>query len=328
MNITLIASDNGLGHIKRLVYLSNILINQHNVSLMAPKNLVKKFKLNRNIKLQNFEMRINVKKNSYNYEWIRKIKNDSLNKTDLFISDNLPEIFELKKNSYLYANFLWHKILKIKKKIKMEKDNLIKRNNLPVLGCYLFMHPQVSNNFKITKIGLFGSFKGRKKNKIQNILISLGTAKLGILKVRKVKKELEKIFQYFKKKVNFYIDPALGKITNKNKNIKIFKANYSSQMFKKIDLAIIKPGLGTVNSCLEYSIPIFTYMSDFNEEFTYNAYIIKKNNLGFKIDNLIKLPKMIKKIDKEFFEKHYLLCKKLKWNGEKEIKKIINLNYQ
>ena len=66
MNITLIASDNGLGHIKRLVYLSNILINQHNVSLMAPKNLVKKFKLNRNIKLQNFEMRINVKKNSYN----------------------------------------------------------------------------------------------------------------------------------------------------------------------------------------------------------------------------------------------------------------------
>ena len=40
-------------------------------------------------------MRINVKKNSYNYEWIRKIKNDSLNKTDLFISDNLPEIFSV-----------------------------------------------------------------------------------------------------------------------------------------------------------------------------------------------------------------------------------------
>ena len=37
---------------------------------------------------------------------------------------------------------------------------------------------------------------------------------------------------------------------------------------------------------------------------------------------------LLKKIDKEFFEKHYLLCKKLKWNGEKEIKKIINLNYQ
>ena len=43
MNITLIASDNGLGHIKRIIFLSNILVLKNNVILMAPKNKVKKF---------------------------------------------------------------------------------------------------------------------------------------------------------------------------------------------------------------------------------------------------------------------------------------------
>ena len=62
MNITLIASDNGLGHIKRIIFLSNILVLKNNVILMAPKNKVKKFKLNKKIKVENYEMEIDIKK--------------------------------------------------------------------------------------------------------------------------------------------------------------------------------------------------------------------------------------------------------------------------
>ena len=104
MNITLIASDNGLGHIKRIIFLSNILVLKNNVILMAPKNKVKKFKLNKKIKVENYEMEIDIKKNSYNYNWIKNINDKILNKTDLFISDNLPEILSLEQNSFLYAN--------------------------------------------------------------------------------------------------------------------------------------------------------------------------------------------------------------------------------
>ena len=68
----------------------------------------------------------------------------------------------------------------------------------------------------------------------------------------------------------------MGKIIKKDKNLKIAIADYSEEMFKKIDIAIIKPGLGTVNDCLKYSIPIISYTSDFNREFAYNTKIIKK----------------------------------------------------
>jgi len=62
MNITLIASDNGLGHIRRVIYLSNALSSKNNVNLLIPKNANKKFKINKNIKVINFKMNLNVKK--------------------------------------------------------------------------------------------------------------------------------------------------------------------------------------------------------------------------------------------------------------------------
>ena len=330
MNITLIASDNGLGHIKRIIFLSNILVLKNNVILMAPKNKVKKFKLNKKIKVENYEMEIDIKKNSYNYNWIKNINDKILNKTDLFISDNLPEILSLEQNSFLYANFLWHKILNIKKKIKAEKDGLLKKNKFPILGCYLFMHPNIFNNFRTFRTGLFGKFEGKKKSDIKNILISLGTAKLNYQIIKQIKNEIKGMLQNFEnKRINFYLDPVLGKIIKKDKNLKIAIADYSEEMFKKIDIAIIKPGLGTVNDCLKYSIPIISYTSDFNREFAYNTKIIKKNKLGFGVNNFAEVPKILKMIKKKknFFNQHYLICKKLKWNGEKEMQKAININY-
>ena len=216
MNITLIASDNGLGHIKRIIFLSNILVLRNNIILMAPKNKIKKFKLNKKIKIKNFQMKIDIKKNSYNYNWIKKINDKILNKTDLLISDNLPEILSLERNSFVYANFFWHKILNIKKKIKDEKDKLLKKNKFPILGCYLFMHPNIFNNFHTFRTGLFGKFEGKKKKNIKNILVSLGTAQLDYQMIKQIKNEIKTMFHNFEnKKINFYVDPVLGKIFKK-----------------------------------------------------------------------------------------------------------------
>jgi len=209
-------------------------------------------------------------------------------------------------------------------------DNLIKKNYLPVIGNYLFMSRKIINKFKVKKVGLFGKFKGKSKYNIRNVLVSLGTAKMGSVQLKKIKTQATNMVKRLKyTRINLYLDPIFNLKNDYKNKCKIFKANYSSRMYKKIDLAVIKPGLGTVNDCLEYAIPMICYTRNFNEEFNYNAQILKKKKLCFIINDLENVPKLIFKIikNKKYYKDHYLSCKKLKWGGENQIQKEIELNF-
>ena len=62
------------------------------------------------------------------------------------------------------------------------------------------------------------------------------------------------------------------------KNIKV--ANFSDEMFKKIRIALIKPGFSTIQDCLRRGIPIVSYLENYNEEFLNNARVLKKTKIG------------------------------------------------
>ena len=96
-------------------------------------------------------------------------------------------------------------------------------------------------------------------------------------------------------------------------------------MYQKIDLAIIKPGLGTVYDCLQNAIPIIAYTKFFNEEFLYNAKVLEKKKLGINVRNFKIVSNLLKKIefDEKFLKDYFLRCKKLIWHGEKTFLKLI-----
>ena len=64
------------------------------------------------------------------------------------------------------------------------------------------MHPNIFNNFRTFRTGLFGKFEGKKKSDIKNILISLGTAKLNYQIIKQIKNEIKGMLQNFENKKN------------------------------------------------------------------------------------------------------------------------------
>ena len=326
MIITFIPSDNGLGHIKRLVTLANFLSKFFSVNLLIPKKKMNIFLISNKINVLFFKMDLNVKKKSYNYFWYKSLGKKIINNSDLIICDNLPEVIKLKKKTILIANFFWHQILSIKSKKKKELNNLLKRENSLIFCNYLFGNIEIKKKYKVKKVGFFGKFNGKKKRIIKNILISLGTANLD----KKTKNFLDYEINSFLKKIdhrrfNFYLDPSIKIKKVSNLKSKIVRANYSNKMYREVDLSIIKPGLGTINDCLQHSIPIISYSKLFNKEFKFNSKILIKNKLGWSVKNFSAIPKKIDEImkNKNLLNKYYFQCKKLKWSGENIFKREI-----
>ena len=156
------------------------------------------------------------------------------------------------------------------------------------------------------------------------MLISFGTAKIASSANKEIKKFIENLSNLKNNKIPIYIEPRYydKKLAKNN----IFEANYDNKMFSDIAVAIIKPGLGTITDCLSRGIAILTYTNNQNKEFKENSIILEKNNLGINFNNLnsaLNFSLLLVK-EKKILKKKFLLSKELKWNGEKDVIKIIN----
>ena len=319
MKIAIIASNNGLGHIRRSVLLANKLIDKFNVTILCSIDKIKKSKLDKSVKIKEFDIKLyknKILKKNNNVHTFFNIKD----KFDLYLSDNYPEIALKKKNSLMLSNFFWHDILKINTNYYKNVEKKIRER--PIVPNYLFVSKYIKKNFKIHPVGFYGNFKNRPIKKSRNgILISFGTAEI------KNKKYVQNFISQLKnhKKRNFpiFIEPKFYQKDFKKYNL--FKATYDDKMYNKIAIAIIKPGLGTITECLSRGIAIFTFTRGQNKEFLYNAQILEKNNLGINFNFLSSAIEFACLMVKEmsFLKEKYNLAKKLQWNGEFEVIKII-----
>ena len=83
MIITFIPSDNGLGHIKRLVTLANFLSKFFRVNLLIPKKKMNISLISKKINVFFFKMNLNVKKRSYYYSWYKSLDKKIINNGNL-----------------------------------------------------------------------------------------------------------------------------------------------------------------------------------------------------------------------------------------------------
>jgi hypothetical protein len=99
-------------------------------------------------------------------------------------------------------------------------------------------------------------------------------------------------------------------------------------MFKKISLAIVKPGFGILNDLFRHGIPIVNISFRFNKEFTFNTNELKKRKLILFETNLKNFSTNLKnKISKRILFKFYKRYKSLKWDGEREILKLLQKTF-
>lgn len=316
MNLLIVPSDNGLGHIRRCIILANYLSKKIKVTLLLNKKIKSKFIVNNKIKIIFIDKIFKIKNKRYTYYNKKKI-NEIIKKYQYVLIDNFADLIKLNHKTILYYNFLWHKNLRLNKKKFIKLDNEIKKNIS--FGNYLFQKKYFKNN-KNKLIPFYEKFESQKNKR--GILISIGTADYKGIKL--IKESLKKYFKLHNiKNIKFYIDPKI--FDNFFKKMGFAKADFSKKMYNQIKFAIIKPGLGTIEECLKRGIIITSYTKDAYDEFHYNSKILEKNKLGY---NFHTIEKSLNFIFKNFnniklIKKHEKNCKNLKWQGEKLIGKYL-----
>ena len=130
MKIGFFPCNNGLGHIKRSLYIANLINKKIPIDFYSKIKNKKKFNINKNIKFKLINSPKNLndfsKKNYPN--WFMKYLN--LNKYDILFSDTLPEVNLSNTKSIIFANFFWNKIYNLKSKIFSKITyNLKKKKN-------------------------------------------------------------------------------------------------------------------------------------------------------------------------------------------------------
>ena len=122
------------------------------------------------------------------------------------------------------------------------------------------------------------------KNIKDSILISGGSTNI-------IKLELEKLIIHLSNREldisNIFVDDQLKIPDIKRKRFTITKADYSNEMFSKLKLAVVRPGLGVISELLKRKVAIFSLDLENNSE-------IKSNNIS------------LEKIISEFHIKKYL----------------------
>ena len=315
------ASDNGLGHIKRSIIISKYLSKFFNIIIFSNKKKIKQFDLKKKLKVKNFLFGKFKPGRNLDTSWYKKINTNVIRNFDFFICDNYPEILNIKTNKkvFIFANFFWHQITKIKKNSLLKIEKNIKKKKIRIIGNYIFQDKQIKKKFLTCGIGFLGKFQGRLNCK-KNILISLGTAYLDIKYLIQFEKQINQItknrdFEY----CNIYLDKIFYNKFAHYKNI--YRADYSESMFKKISIAIVKPGLGIINDCLSHGIYLISVELPFNREYLNNSNLINKNRLGKNSKSLIKGFEISQNIlnKKQKLKNMFYRYKKLKWNGERNL---------
>lgn len=330
MKIALISCNNGLGHLRRLVSLYLFFKKKKlQPTLFAEKQKILKLinlKQIKSLSVYEFKSKTSMKNliNGEAYNWEKKLPN--LDIFEIIISDNLPDILDIRKDTILSGSFFWHDTLEnINKKIKKKHMSLISKYNPTIVSSNLFTNTSMKKYQNIIHVGLFklNNYilkKNRKRSK-KDLLISIGlggnlnndfTIKLiNYLIANKPSFRFE----------NLWVEP---KIYKKSMPKFVKKADYSNKMFSTLKLAIVRPGIGTVTELIYNKVPIFCVHEKDNKEMIFNSKIISQNFFGYDFKSISKTTKLISEfITNKNKVTFYKQNKKISFSGNEDFYKVI-----
>jgi hypothetical protein len=303
--ITFLVCSNGFGHYKRCARVANKLleidkniivdfISRQNTHKYQSDWIVSK-KLNSNNRFNFIHGEatieidgINKNKQSINYNGISWLDNKMIEKSDLVISDNLASILEIRSDVILMGSFLWselifndnHKELNDYANLELK---LIKDIVPEMIALRDMVMPFVINHTKPFLTSWIVDFKYDLfvKTEINNILVlggGTGYLDSDLADVCEILSSSEKY--------NIYTTNRISLLLSNNISYDIF--GFTNDEFKKIDLIIGRPGIGTLTDCVAHGIPIFGVGESDNTEIQHNLKKITSLFFGLDISSEIK----------------------------------------
>ncbi len=339
MDIAILVSDNGLGHMRRSIALAIKLKKYgYGVEIFGNKKAYKK--ITKSLNSENSIFKFKEYKFFYDLNYfldgspekfliIKRLPN--LDNYDVVISDNIVEVLKKRKDSILIAQFFWHEILpNISKEYKKKCRELIKDTKPIIFGDKYFSMKYIKDNMNYIPTGLHELNLRREevafnKNCVKkNLLISGGNT------------------LYAKNLFSGYVDSIIKKpipdidIVFLDKNIMpkkypewIQKANFNKTMYQSLIACICRPGIGTLTENIYYGVRIFTLYEKNNLEMINNDFALEKLDLGENLKSINYFKKQIFNFitDKERTELQISNCEMIDFDGTNQIiKKLLQIH--
>ncbi len=197
-------------------------------------------------------------------DWPARLPN--LANFDIVVSDNLPEILEIRPDCVLCGHFLWHLALTdVAPEYYCRCDALLTSQRPRMISTGLFVSGPLAERVQVHRVGLFGARRDRTVPKC-DILVSCGTGGEAIEQARVFTKSLATRQQTPFRRV--HVDPLL--VSNDALGW-IVRADYSAEMYDSLQAIVCRPGVGTITEGLLSRARIFCFYEAGNIDMADNA---------------------------------------------------------
>ena len=302
MIVSFLICPNGNGHLFRSIDLINFILKKKtNFKINVFCSKEHQFKI-RNYKFPKKKISIfpiipsfDLRKNTYNRLinlYNLRLKKKVIDRTDIFVSDNLINKYLPKTKTILHFNFFWSDIYSSKQNLSKYKNlekKFLTRGTFKIISNRYFGISKQKRNVKKIKIGFTSKNESKKlklKSKYINKKILVYFSGNDSYPKFLIKKLIQEGYKIYSNNINLL------------RNNKILKFNQKKNKMADFSYLITKPGLGSIKDSIKYKIlPIFYFNKD-NYEYFENfkkLEIVKKlfKNNHFNEKKIFKIVKNI-----------------------------------
>lgn len=283
--IALIACPNGLGHVRRMYVLGEQLVRHGwRVTVFAPSEKILKvgraLGIRRKFFLNDFDARFDIPSLrqglSETLFWERRLP--SLDQFDIVVSDNLPEVLDLRTDAILSGNFLWHQVLSdIPNCYRGRAGKLIKEHRPPILsyGGFSIIDKVAGVQVLDCAIPAIEDDLDLEVNQKNSLLVTCGTT--GNIKAQFKEFILDLVMTGIEPFTKVFVEPGLLADFNYSG---FYAADFSIKMFSSVGAIIGRPGFGAITDSIYCGAKFFAVFEEKNLEMKKNAELLQKKGLG------------------------------------------------
>lgn len=255
-------------------------------------------------------------------DWLEKVKTITKDYKGLFIIDNDASLLQIFNNALLMGSFLWSDVIANSEKMddfmQFEK-NLIQKYQPKIMGVYAMAMPFVKNNQNFVGFPWFCNshlLKDKNFKERNKILVTGGGTNLNQNTLTNIATQLSNNGE------DVFVDQQLFHFSNHE-----FRPfGFNEIDFLNVKAVFCRPGMGILNDCIAYGIPIFA-MEDENAELIHNGITIQKLNLGYLVSKNVKSETINELLKKDtLMNFHHAICNQ-KTEGATLVAKYINNQY-
>jgi len=277
-SFALIACDHGFGHVRRCLLIARELVARaHTVTLFAPRRATDRFNTADAIDLVDFATGTTVEGlrggDALASAWADRLP--SLDHFDVVVSDNLPEVLDIRPDAVLSGSFFWHLVLDgIDARIAERAETLLRTHHPRMIGSTIFAMPELEARTQLRRVGLCVSGPPPSVPGDALLVACGGT------------RAMEAPFASLLRQVARRPQPPFSTVFVEPRLIPadappwMLPATFDATMYCRLSAAVCRAGVGTMTECAWARARVFSVGEAGNAEVTFNAARFTELGLG------------------------------------------------